>query len=389
MPRGAPLERAHDDRIEAMTAAAAAPVERPLPANIPELTSVRFFAAWFVVLFHIHDHFPLLRALPTRFFLKGYLGVDIFFILSGFILTHVYLGAWRSGRFSYRSFMVNRFARVYPLHLVMTLAFVALYAMSARLGVLDGGAGMSWPALPFHLAAVHAWGFLDHHAWNFPSWSISAEFFAYLIFPLFMMLTRAGTWLGLVLATAALATAYYVSQAIGRPLTALTFDFGIVRIFFEFALGVFLYLACLRLMLPSGLATVLAAVAALLFVLLAHFGAMDLALILLAGAIIFLLGQMARGERPTPMRAKLFVYLGEISYSTYMIHLMAELVFVGLAARVLGVPRDALPPYMIVLLIALILAGSIASFHLIEVPARNAIRRLIHERRPREWTANS
>ena len=42
-----------------------------LPANIPELTSVRFFAALFVVLFHIHDDTPLLKAIPTHFFLKG------------------------------------------------------------------------------------------------------------------------------------------------------------------------------------------------------------------------------------------------------------------------------------------------------------------------------
>jgi peptidoglycan/LPS O-acetylase OafA/YrhL len=363
--------------------------EHALPGTIAELTSVRFFAAWFVVLFHIHDHTPLLAQLPTSFFLKGYLGVDVFFILSGFILSHVYLAPWREGRFSYGPFMVNRFARVYPLHLFMTLAFVALYSVASRVGFIENPDGMSWSALPAHLAAVHAWGFLDHHAWNFPSWSISAEFFAYLIFPLLLAFTRIGAWAGLALATAVLTVAYFVCEAIGRPLTALTFDFGIARIFVEFALGVFLYLACLRVALSSTTAKMLAFAATLLFVVLAHFGAADLPLILIAGVIIFLLGQMARGERPSLMRAKPFVYLGEISYSTYMIHLIAQLVLVKLAARMLGVPEDGLPLYALLGLIAAILVGSMLSFHLIEVPARNALRRLMHERHPREWRANS
>jgi peptidoglycan/LPS O-acetylase OafA/YrhL len=159
--------------------------------------------------------------------------------------------------------------------------------------------------------------------------------------------------------------------------------------FFEFGLGVFIYLAFLRVALPGGGAKALAAISALLFVLLAHFGAADLGLIVLAGAIIFLLGQMARSERPSLMRAKPFVYLGEISYSTYMIRLIAELVFVAFAAKLLGTAANALPLYALVALIGVILVGSMLSFHLIEVPARNVTRPLIHERRPREWRANN
>lgn len=358
-----------------------------LPDTILELTSVRFFAAMFVVLFHVHDDTPLLTNLPTQFFLKGYLGVDIFFILSGFILTHVYLAQWTAGRFRYGPFMLNRVARVYPLHLVMTLAFVALYTLSARFGFLGEADGMDWSALPFHLLAVHGWGFVGHHAWNFPSWSISSEFFAYLIFPLFLMLTRVGARAGLALAAVALAAAFYASGAFFRPFTALTFDFGIVRIFFEFGLGVFVYMMCARMFLSATAVRWLLLAAVLTFVAICHVSRSnndDIALIFLAGGIIFLLGQLSRSPGPSIMRAKPLVYLGEISYSTYMIHYMAELIYVKGMSRPLGTPGQ-LPFGAWLGLLLVILIGSAASFHLVEVPARNAIRRLMHERKPREW----
>ena len=360
-----------------------------LPDTIPELTSVRFFAAMFVVLFHIRDDSPLMANLPTMILTKGYLGVDIFFILSGFILTHVYLVQWREGRFRYGPFMLNRFARVYPLHLVMTLAFVALYTVSSRLGILATGEGMDWSALPFHLLAVHGWGFVGHHAWNFPSWSISSEFFAYLIFPLFLVLTRIGARAGLALAVIALTAAFYLCAWKFRPFTALTFDFGIIRIFFEFLLGVFIYMICAATVIGGTAARWLLLAAVAGFVAIAHFSvsnADDLSLIVLGGVVIYLLGQLSRAPGPSVMRAKPLVYLGEISYSTYMIHYMAQLVYVGAVSRLLGTP-DGLPFWAWLGLIVTIMLGSVASFHLVEVPARNFIRRRLHERKPREWVA--
>ena len=368
-----------------------APIQKSQPARLPdtinELTSVRFFAALFVVLFHIHDDTPLLTNLPTQFFLKGYLGVDIFFILSGFILTHVYLRQWQDRRFRYGQFMLNRFARVYPLHLVMTLAFVALYALSSRFGVLGNAQGMDWGALPFHLLALHGWGFLGHHAWNFPSWSISSEFFAYLIFPLFLMMTRMGARIGLAVAIAALIAAFHLSGWLFRPFTALTFDFGIVRIAFEFGLGVFVYLACANIAIGARATRWLLLAALLAFAGIAHVSRSngdDIVLILLGGAIIFLLGELSRASGPSIMRAGPLVYLGEISYSIYMVHYMAELVFMGAVPRLLHTP-GTIPFWAWLCLLAMILIGAALSFHLIEVPARNAIRRRLHERKPREW----
>jgi peptidoglycan/LPS O-acetylase OafA/YrhL len=75
-------------------------------ANIKPLTALRFFAAFWVVLFH---YWPKLDvAFTPAVAAKGYLGVEAFFVLSGFILCHVYLHGFGEGRFRYGDFLWNR-----------------------------------------------------------------------------------------------------------------------------------------------------------------------------------------------------------------------------------------------------------------------------------------
>jgi len=84
--------------------------------HIKPLTAMRFYAAMWVVLFH---YWPKLAVSFTPAFVdRGYLGVELFFVLSGFILCHVYLPAADRGEFKYGGFLWARIARVYPLHLV-------------------------------------------------------------------------------------------------------------------------------------------------------------------------------------------------------------------------------------------------------------------------------
>ena len=116
---------------------------------------------------------------------KGYLGVELFFTLSGFILCHVYLDSVADGGFRYFGFLWARLARIYPLHLA-TLAGVGVMALAAQAaGRTIEASVLSWSSLPANLLLVHAWGFAPVAGWNHPSWSISAEWFAYLTFPLF------------------------------------------------------------------------------------------------------------------------------------------------------------------------------------------------------------
>src|ERR1700744_4959496 len=79
------------------------------PQDIPALTGLRGVAALWVVLFHMELETPI------PIIEKGYLGVDIFFILSGFILMHVYADR---KEFNYNEFVRARLARIYPLHML-------------------------------------------------------------------------------------------------------------------------------------------------------------------------------------------------------------------------------------------------------------------------------
>jgi peptidoglycan/LPS O-acetylase OafA/YrhL len=94
-------------------------------AHIKPLTALRFFAAMWVVLYHYWPNLQGAAAMPALVG-KGYLGVELFFTLSGFILCHVYLESFGEGRFRYGAFLWNRLARVYPLHLATLLGVMAL-----------------------------------------------------------------------------------------------------------------------------------------------------------------------------------------------------------------------------------------------------------------------
>src|SRR5689334_3784923 len=101
-------------------------------ANLKPLTSLRFFAAFWVVLFHYWRHLDV--GFTSPIVQRGYLGVEVFFTLSGFILCHVYLSSVDEGRFRYGSFLWNRLARIYPLHLAALTAMGTMALVGLALG---------------------------------------------------------------------------------------------------------------------------------------------------------------------------------------------------------------------------------------------------------------
>lgn len=140
------------------------------------LTGVRFFAAFYVVLFHAlpalrtHYHLPLFFA---TFLANGSLAVGFFFVLSGFILTYTYSAKLRDSTTLW-AFWQSRFARIYPVYFLSLLLawwFQTHLAVVQRLAVLC--MVQAWNPFAPDLAGV----------WNYPAWSLSAEAFFYLAFP--------------------------------------------------------------------------------------------------------------------------------------------------------------------------------------------------------------
>ena len=348
----------------------------PDGAHIKPLTSLRFFAAFWVVLFH---YWPKLAISWTPALVeKGYLGVELFFILSGFILCHVYLSSVDEGRFRYGDFLWNRLARVYPLHLVTLIGMGLMAGLALLAGLNIDRNILSLAALPANLTLTHAWGLAPVAGWNHPSWSISAEWFAYLTFPAFAFAAvklRTRPLVAVAAALTLIAVLYPAFEALsGSPLTRATIAWGALRIVPCFAYGCAIYL-----LWRSGAAfgRKIAGFGALFFGILvlaaAQFGAPDGLIVALFGGLIFSLAQMAKGGSSFGSQP-FFVYLGEISYSTYMICIPWQIFFVNLVVKLLHLNAKQLPwPLWIVFLLSVVPLSAL-SHHLVERPARERMK---------------
>jgi peptidoglycan/LPS O-acetylase OafA/YrhL len=160
---------------------------------LSNLTPLRGIAALLTVIYHV-DLFvgnggdALIRLKDSMALSRMYLMVDFFFILSGFIMCHVY-GKWFADSVNsttFKKFTIARFARVYPLHLVTLLFTIVLFYISAQLGIPKNPVlqieNTGYSVLT-NLLLLHSMNFHHWFSWVHASWSISTEWWAYMIFP--------------------------------------------------------------------------------------------------------------------------------------------------------------------------------------------------------------
>ena len=173
------------------------------------LTSARGLAAWFVVLFHVRlSTVSLVGPEVTAFFDYGYLAVDFFFMLSGFVIWLNYADRLRARRLAeVPAFLWRRLARIYPLHLFVLMGAVAFAIAHVVIGK-PLPPRYDFADLPYHLLLIQTWGIGEMTMmWNVPAWSISCEFAAYLAFPLLAMTVDWQRWHSAALVAMALAIA--------------------------------------------------------------------------------------------------------------------------------------------------------------------------------------
>ncbi|HZW16100.1 MAG TPA: acyltransferase [Brevundimonas sp.] len=348
------------------------------PPDLRALTTLRFLAALWVVLFAAWPHLDV--AFTPIAVTKGYLGVEVFFVLSGFILSHVYLeaaGRGRAGGFSYRGFLWARVARVYPLHLVTLAGMIGLGVAATFAGLTVSESLLDWRSLPAHLSLTHAWGLASSAAFNHPSWSISAEWFAYLSFPAYAFVAwrmRERPVLATAIAAGAALALYAAFEPLaGFSLTEATFRWGALRIVPCFALGCALYLIHRRAPVRHGGQIALACGIGLLAS--ASLGLWDPVVVLFAGGLILGLGGLDNA-RAGAFASKAGVYLGEISYSIYMVCAPVLLLGVNVAARLTGADDKKLHVIVWLAVLAVIPVAAAVTYHLVERPARKALRGL-------------
>jgi peptidoglycan/LPS O-acetylase OafA/YrhL len=229
------------------------------PSNryLTTLTPLRGIAALLVVIFHSN-----LMAMPfmppgyTSFVAGGWLWVDFFFILSGFIIFYVYGKNFDESvqRKAYWKYIGARFARVYPLHF-FTLIWCAVCTIiihSLATGIDPFFAGIfDLNAIPASLVMLQSIHLFDHTPLNTPSWSLSTEWWVYVLFPfivpLFMRLSSAGRLITFVLIAGIYMVIRYIINPMGftgegtGPTINVTFDYGLLRCLAGFLLGMLLY----------------------------------------------------------------------------------------------------------------------------------------------------
>ena len=333
------------------------------------LTSIRGFAALWVVAMHFqlgmaNVGYSLWPGLAHY----GYAGVDIFFILSGFILTAVYRGIeWRG----VGAFLTRRVFRVYPMHLAVLAGMLVIWIDAyMRFGVHNAAQQLRW--LP--VCALLLQPFVYHRLmWNSVSWSISMELVCYLLFPIVIMQIRHA-------ALPILIALILVCGSVEHRLQVDDFyiwgDGAIARGVAGFGLGMALRLASERCPAPSAaLASLLELMGVAGLVVSASTGHGPF--IPLFAALLILALSYERGIVAWGLNARWCLWLGRISFSVYLIHVeMIGLVWPHFPASRLPFSHHLDGIVWTLMVLALVLAASTVSWYCIEEPFRRLGSRL-------------
>jgi peptidoglycan/LPS O-acetylase OafA/YrhL len=290
--------------------------------KIEELESIRGIAALLVVLFHmptwnwwLHD---------VRFVRNSYYMVDLFFVLSGFVMNLNYGDRLHSAQDLAR-FQFLRLGRLYPVHLLFLLLAVLtatsswIAAWAFGLNIPNGSAFKDSTVATFiaQILLVHSLGFFKIvHPFNLPSWSISVEFYTYLVFGIMCLISRY-----------ALRLAAFVALA-GAALVLLSFGADIIGNFsdvLQCLAGYFMgcLIASFAVRHPNSLPrgstfAMLAAMA--LFLCMRQDPRFDIAIFFLAALLIVAVVCSGDDLAKRVLRSKSLKFLGLISYSIYMSH---------------------------------------------------------------------
>lgn len=341
--------------------------------ELQALTGLRGIAALTVFIAHAryYEMVPALRPLLVFFEWHG-LAVDLFFMLSGFVLIHVYAAKYeaRKGTF-WIPYYAARFARIVPLYLATLAACLGIFAAGS---VVYGKwpAHITWDIVVTNLLLLQNWPGLFRLSPNIPSWSLSVEMFCYiLVMPLALVLDRILKRNWVILALIVLLVAWRTSLA-----SSDSGWIGLIRGISGFLVGSLLH----KFHAPKGNRAVVftTIVSSVIFVVLQSLVAWKgFPRILPEFTFPFLIQGLAGSVRSVVhhfFRTPLMLWLGDISYSTYLWHGP-----IFLATHSVIRPRMvAMPLYVrvawIVFEFAFVLWISHLSYHRFELPLRRRLR---------------
>jgi len=294
------------------------------------LDSWRGIAACLVALFHL-DAYSHLYGVP--FLRNSWLFGDFFFVLSGFVIAANYQQRLLDG-FGVGRFLFLRLGRLYPLHFTMLALFIGCELLRVLRRVLDPTLSFADSVVPFstpqeapntilaNLLLVQSLHLYDFLTWNLPSWSISTEFYTYVVFAVCLVGLRKHALIALLLAM------------VGGPVLIATlsernmgtvYDWGIIRCIYGFAAGAMSWNIYrkwngeLRKWLSGSMIEWGALGLVVVFV-----SAAGTTLLSVAApyvfALVVLVFAFEAGTASAILRLRPLVLLGTVSYSIYMTH---------------------------------------------------------------------
>jgi len=356
-----------------------------VPARFVALDGFRGILALCVAIYHTYW---LSTINDTAFFNNGPVLIDLFFVFSGFLMFTLYGEQMRTGADA-KMFLKRRIARLYPVHLAMTLvlmlyAIARLYAQKMGFGTIEVGEILPFSAgapetvgsLISNLTLTQSLGVHDSLTYNVPAWTISVEAAAYLVFVTMCLLAppkRAIHFLLIAIGVAAI----YAGLAAVKPNMDITYDLGFWRCLAGFYVGILC--AWMRPWVSRTFATISKSSATWIEVATAlGFAAF---VIWLPGKGQFLVGLFAlifvgvfaqdRGAVSDLLGHRIFKYLAKISYSVYMVHFIIALVFGVVANQIL--PESVMSSAwagdaLIALYVGVVIVGGHLLHILVEVP---------------------
>jgi len=362
------------------------------------LTSMRGVAAIGVVFFHVLAMLPqLAQQVPASLGMRGYLWVDFFFVLSGFVLAHSNGKRFEGslGGAAYRSFVVARFARIFPAYIVVLALFVLLEFLARDAAVAKFGEEVrdvffsgpySPEALVSNILMLQSLGIHDQLTWNLPGWSLSAEWLTYLLVPLlFFAFYGCSRRACLLLAGVSIGGLAGLQYSLGRDDLDITYDFGVLRCLLEVVLGYALY----RLRSIAALAVFLRYDGVTLLLLLAiplgmYSGLPDIGIVCIFALSILALS-LNEGRMQGFLSAPPLLFLGAISYSVYLV----QWLLFRSAKLYLAIYLDTNPTayfstvsgwwFAVSMLVGSILAGALL-YHWVERPMQTRLRQAFQRR---------
>ncbi|CAL4868681.1 hypothetical protein MMA231_02970 [Asticcacaulis sp. MM231] len=204
------------------------------------LDVLRFMAASFILLFHYGSTAPV--ALSTLFpvFSQGWLATDSFLLLSGYILSRAYGSRLVTSHMRRSHFLLRRFARLWPSHILVLLTF-GVFVLAASAAGFAPNHVEKYGLVDFIAQAfmVHGWGIMHAEAWNTPTWTLSALLVCYALFSFYVPLVyKRSLPVMLAMSAGVLLVAHLLALTLAHhPLVDLPFAWGLLRAIPLFMLG--------------------------------------------------------------------------------------------------------------------------------------------------------